>query len=215
MTRQRPPDAPNLKGLVYRGTDPRRPVPDFVVLKDDGGDSVWVEPVEPPHRARSIKRDRLFTYHYELVGRQHDGSDIVDLTPAPVFDGPRFGQWLRRWMQAENITMPQLARRSGVSVGMLQQVRAGLPTSSARARGQTTINPGINTLAGIAHGLGLQFSYVAAKAGLSDAGDRWQNFSPDERLAIAVALDGDDDPQALDRRLAELVSPPQRMKEKV
>lgn len=108
------------------------------------------------------------------------------------WDGPAFAAWLHRWMDANDILVVDLARRSGLSKGQIQDLRRGTTRPSATkgsTRGVRNVN--VNTLAAIADGLGLRFSYVASKAGLTDEGDRWAAFSPAERAILAERLGGD------------------------
>lgn len=219
MALQRPPDAPNLKGFIYIATEEGLNNREFIVLKDDGADTVWVDNVEPPHRGRWVLRRRLFTYRYKLVGREDPNGRRLEgpAEPAPTFNGAQFARWLRGWMESEGIAVTELARASDIGEGTIHQLRRGQPNKAMRDRGQTSWTPALQIIVNLAHGLGLQLSYVLSKAGLTDDGDRWANFSESERLALAIVLDADDaeDAQELDSRLRELVNPPTRMKEKV
>lgn len=200
--------ASRLTGNVYRGTDDKRPVRPFVVIQDSGEESVLVENVDAPHVTRSIKRRRLGTYHYELIGRRADNGQAIERwAPPPVFDGPGFARWLRKWMEAEGIQNTDLAERAGISVGVVQVLRRGTPQSYVSRKGQSALHPGIETIAAVAHGLGLQFSYVASKAGFGDEGDRWVNFSEAERTALFIALDGETDGDDLDLLLDRAIAP--------
>lgn len=113
----------------------------------------------------------------------------------PTFDGRAFANWLKRWKQGERLEWAALARDSGVAVGTLQLLARGIPVKSALERGQTEMNPGITTVARVAYGLGLDFSYVASKGGLNPGGDRWMNFTKDERKLLAGLLR--DSPQSM------------------
>lgn len=189
-----PDQADSLVGSVYEGTEVLRPVRPFVVLKDPPGGHVWVENLDPPHNQRRMLRRRLFTYHYRFLGkRSPDDGEVRALLPPPMFDGPRFAAWLRRWMEAENIGVKELAARAQISASMVNGLRRGIPARllSGYANAPQRMTPGINVIAAVAHALDLEFAYVAAKAGLSSHGDRWQNFTAAERTALALALDTD------------------------
>lgn len=108
----------------------------------------------------------------------------------PAFDGPRFAAWLTRWRDHERLRWVDIADRSGISYSIVQQLARGAPQASARARGQVDIDPRITTVARLAHGLDLEFGYVASR-GLVNAGSgssRWGNFSKPEREALLLAL---------------------------
>lgn len=200
------PAGSSLLGNVYEGTEVKVP---FVVIVDNGGERVMVENVDPPHTTRKILRRRLLSYRYRLVGRRAPDETVVHaVTPAPVFDGPRFARWLRAWMSAEGMMVADLVRSSGLSFGVIHALRRGTPTNSTARSGQKALQPSINTIAAVAHGLGLEFSYVAAKCGVGDAGDRWRNFTDAERLALFIALDGETDADDLDSLLRRAIAPP-------
>lgn len=204
----------SLVGNIYIGMESAKSkaAGELVVTRDPGGEYVWVDGVQPPHRPRRIRRDRLLTPRkYRFLGRVE--APIVEgrrVTPPPVFDGPGFAVWLRRIMDAEGMAVSDLSERSGLHASMLATLRRGIPSSTQQAQGQRAINPSINTIAAVAHGLGLELSYVMSKAGLDNAGDRWANFSDREAEALAVLLDCEID--ELDASLRELVTPT-RMKE--
>lgn len=108
---------------------------------------------------------------------------------APTFDGPAFARWLRRWKEAEGLGWRDIAERSGIAIGTIQLLARGKPPKIALARGQTEISPGINTLARLADGLGLDLSYVLSKGGIAPGGhDRWDGFSNSERTLLHSAL---------------------------
>lgn len=124
----------------------------------------------------------------------------------PTFDGPRFSRWLRRWKEAEGLDWTQIAQRSGIHISTLHQLARGAPQGNARRLGQTTIDPRITSVARLARGLGLEFAYVASKAGLTSPreGDRWAAFNAAERRALAAALTPNTDP-AVEQLLGELL----------
>lgn len=212
-----PSSSPNLTGSVFEGTEAKRPVRPFVVTRDTGGEKVWIENVEAPHVTRQILRRRLLSYHYRLIGVQRSSNGKVHTSlPPPVFDGPRFAKWLRKWMAAEGMQVRELAERSGVSASMIADLRRGTPARSSKGPTPVRMTPGVNVIAAIAHGLGLELGYVASKAGLQSDGDRWHNFTDAERVALAVALDaGSDVPADLDAALQDLAEPPTTKKELV
>lgn len=203
------PSTARLTGNVYRGADAQRP---FVVIKDTGGESVTVDSVDPPHAARRILRRRLLSHKYEFIGRRADnGRPVEHWAPPPTYDGLGFASWLRRWMAAEGVRVVDLAERAGLSVGMIHVLRRGVPADYVRRhRGQQVLHPAIESIAAIAHGLGLQFSYVASKAGFGDEGGRWANFTEAERIALTIALGGESDDDDLDALLEEAVQPIQK-----
>lgn len=107
----------------------------------------------------------------------------------PTFDAERFAKWLRRWKEAEGLEWGEIAQRSGLGVGTIQLLARGRPSKKAIERGQTELNPGIATIARLAHGLGLEFGYVASKGGILGGGaDRWEHFSKAERTLVHHAL---------------------------
>lgn len=109
--------------------------------------------------------------------------------PPPTFDAERFAKWLRRWKAAENLEWAEIAERSGLHVSTLHQLARGTPQRHRAVRGQREVNPGIVTIARLAHGLGLEFGYVASKGGLFGGGaDRWEHFSRLERALVDSAL---------------------------
>lgn len=109
----------------------------------------------------------------------------------PTFNGPAFAKWLRRWKESENLGWNDIAQRSGLHESTLNLLARGVPQKSAQSRGQTEINPGITTIARLAHGLGLEFGYVASKAGIQGGGaDRWEHFGSAERALLTKALLG-------------------------
>lgn len=109
--------------------------------------------------------------------------------PLPSFDAPRFAMWLRKWKAAERLEWGTISKRSGLHSGTLQQLARGIPQKGARERGQTTMDPRITTIARLAHGLDLDFAYVASKGGLhAGAGDRWESFSNAERTLLQHVL---------------------------
>lgn len=111
------------------------------------------------------------------------------MTAFPTFDGPAFARWLKRWKEAEGLSWSDVAERSGIAIGTIQLLARGTPSKQARDRGQTGLNPGIATIARLAHGLGLDFGFVASKAGLLGGGaDRWENFNRAERALLARLL---------------------------
>lgn len=204
------PVASRLSGNVYRGADASRPVRPFVVIQDAGGERVVVETLDPPYSTRHIQRRRLSTYHYELIGRvDRNGSQVQRvLTPPPKFDGPGFAKWLRKWMDAEGIAVDELAERAGLSSSMIHMLRRGMPSNNVRRKsGQDALHPAIESIAAIAHGLGLEFAYVASRAGIGDHAGRWANFTKAERIALSIALGGKTDEDDLDSLLDKAVQP--------
>lgn len=141
------------------------------------------------------------------------GCDLPEpetIAPFKPFDGPKFAKWLRRWMSAEDLQSPDLAQRSGLSVGMIHDLRRGAPAPwQVRNAGRTSPKTfDINSIAKVAHGLGLEFSYVAAKGGLGGESSRWAMFTALERDAIASRLGVDDaDADALDAAVRAITYP--------
>lgn len=124
----------------------------------------------------------------------------------PRFDGPRFAAWLGRRMESERLSVEDVFTRSHLPRGTVDNLRRGEPAPYIVAkRGQRALVPPINTIAALAFGLDLRFSYLASKAGLDDEGDRWRNFTPAELGVIALALSCD--PNTLDDRLREITHP--------
>lgn len=197
----------SLTGRLYRSNDKAKGARGALkVVGDDGGDRVWVENEYPPHSRRQILRRRLLSKQaYALVGSSNGASPEAPLVgPPPEFDGQRFAAKLRNWMQSEGLTVDETAERCGVHPSTIHNLRRGVPQSTTRRQTQEKIQPSINSLAAIAHGLNLEVSYVMAWAGLGDT-DRWKNFSASERLGIALAIGADtDDASALDAALADL-----------
>jgi transcriptional regulator with XRE-family HTH domain len=124
--------------------------------------------------------------------------ELETMNAPPRFDGPRFAAWLRKVMRHERLTARELGQRAGVHATTIDALLRGIPPRASMERGQKALSPAINTIYAIAHGLGLQFSYVASRAGLGDDADRWSNFSAAERLAVMVALGVGPEGQALD-----------------
>lgn len=119
-----------------------------------------------------------------------------------TYDPVRFGAWLRRLRKADGLSLREVAGRSNgfVHETTIQQVE----------RGKAPL-PAAKTIHGIAVGLGVQTSYVMAKAGWGDEGGRWANFSRRERRVLELALeryttfDGNElDAQARETLLAEI-----------
>jgi transcriptional regulator with XRE-family HTH domain len=139
------------------------------------------------------------------------GMMAAQATP-PTFNGPAFAKWLRRWKESENLGWGDIAERSGLHESTLNLLARGKPQKAAQNRGQTEINPGITTIARLAYGLGLEFGYVASKAGIQGGGgDRWEHFGTAERDLLTKALLGltADDPaeQATRDRLLHQLDP--------
>jgi transcriptional regulator with XRE-family HTH domain len=112
----------------------------------------------------------------------------VSATDLPTWDGPRFGKWLRRWKEAENLEWGEIAAKSGVSPSMLHTLARGTPGTVARNAGQQGMNPTINTIARLAAGLGLDLAYVVSKSGIPTDTNRWGNFNRRERAIFERAL---------------------------
>lgn len=107
----------------------------------------------------------------------------------PKFDGVAFAAWLRRWKDAHDLEWSEIAKACGLHDSTLKQLANGKPQKGARDRGQTEINPAINTLARLANGLGLPFAFVASKGGIYGGGvGRWDHFTEVERAVIESAL---------------------------
>src|SRR4051794_26294925 len=111
----------------------------------------------------------------------------VGASSLPTFDGPRFAVWLRRWCEAEGLTFTEVARRSGLSRGMVTQLARGTQRAGLHGRNGARIDPAASTLAKLAHGLGMDFVYVASKAGLDRDHSRWASFSRHEREILLQA----------------------------
>lgn len=110
----------------------------------------------------------------------------ADLT---TFDAPRFAKWLRKWKDAERLEWKEIAERSGLHLSTVLQLARGHPQRYRAVKGQREVNPGIVTIARLAHGLDLEFGYVASKGGIFGGGaDRWEHFSEAERTLIEHAL---------------------------
>lgn len=120
--------------------------------------------------------------------RGDDCEGAVSGGDLPEWDGPRFGKWLQKWRRSEGLEWGQISERSGLAKGTLQMLARGTPSTVDRSRGQKGINPGINTVARLAHGLGLDLNYVVSKAGIRIAADRWDNFNMRERAIFERAL---------------------------
>lgn len=123
------------------------------------------------------------------------------MADAPEFDGPKFAAWLHRWKDAHNLQWEAVAAKAGVHYSTVQQLARGVPQAHARGRGQTQINPSINTLAALAQGLELDLDYVLEQGGLGSPGSRWRGFHERERQALLLVLnlagDGSDVLRAL------------------
>lgn len=108
----------------------------------------------------------------------------------PMFDAERFGARLKRQMAADGVTILALSQAAGLSYGTVQQLGKGVPTNSERTRkGQTGLSPSLTSIARIAHGLSLDFAYVASWGGI-ESGDRWDNFTQADRRKLAALLGG-------------------------
>jgi hypothetical protein len=106
----------------------------------------------------------------------------------PVFDAERFAAWLRRHMDAWDISVNGLSERSGVHRTTIGELRRGSP------RQARTKSPSINAIAAIAWGLEMPLDFVAAQAGLTWNGpiDRWDLLVTEhERDVLARRLGGD------------------------
>lgn len=207
---QSPPD--DLVGRIYQGTDTKAAKSPLVVTRDPGGEYVWAENQIPPHVPRRILRRRLLGRAYRFVGRVD--APIIDgqrWAPAPKFDGPGFARWLRRYMEAEGLSVAALSSRAGIHPSLITTLRRGTPNRHVAGKGQKALHPSIESIAGIAHGLNLEFAYVAGKAGFGDDGDRWRNFTSGELNVLSELLDCEID--EIDELLAELAIP--RTKETV
>lgn len=198
----------SLTGRLYRSNSGSGgPTGTVKVVGDGGGDRVWVENEQAPANRRQILRRRLLSKRaYKLVGSLNGASATPDvpLREPPTFNGPAFAAKLRNWMQIEGLTVDELAERGGIHPSTVANLRRGTPGAGKKRAHQEVINPAINSLACIAHGLSVELSYVLAWAGLGD-GDRWDNFSDSERMGIALRLEADtDDPADLDAAVADL-----------
>lgn len=135
-----------------------------------------------------------------------DDQDGGEPGPPTVFDAERFSARLRAQMAADKVGIKELAQRSGLSYGMVQQLRRGKPSRNARVqRGQTELSPAFVSIAKIAYGLDLDFCYVASWALPTVEEGRWRNFTHFERAWIAAKIDAD--PAALDERLRAVTDP--------
>lgn len=105
----------------------------------------------------------------------------------PRFDGPRFASWLRRYRDAERLEWTTIAQRSGIHYSTLMSLVRGQVQGS-----QHSTDPSATTLARLAHGLGLDFTYIAAKAGLLGDGEapRHSAYNDREREALLTGLSG-------------------------
>lgn len=103
----------------------------------------------------------------------------------PVFDGPRFARTLRNHMDSKSLAVQDVAELSGMSRGMIQTLRRGAPAKKDLDRGQTTINPQINSLVAVSRAIDLRLSFMLSWAGIEDVGDR---FTPGERRVLAELL---------------------------
>jgi hypothetical protein len=117
----------------------------------------------------------------------------------PVFDGPSFARVLKNHMDSKGIEVHELAKAAGTGRGFIQTLRRGRPTDQQMAAGQTVLNPRVNSLAAVAHGLDQRLSFVLSWANFTDTGDR---FTRPERELLAGLLDCD--PADVDVRLREL-----------
>lgn len=199
----------SLVGRVYRTTDRTKGAAGQIkVITDNGGERVWIENLHSPHNGRQVLRRRLLSRDYERVAVPSTNGASADegvWVQPPTFDGPEFAERLKRWMRSEGVSVDQLVQRSGLAHGTIALMRRGTPSSHAAGKGQKVYVPSVNTLAQIAHGLGLQVGYVASWGGLASGGDRWENFSDSERLAIALAIGAEtDDAAAMDQAVAGL-----------
>jgi hypothetical protein len=137
--------------------------------------------------------------------------------PPPKFDGQRFSVWLPKGLRSQDMTIRNLADRSGLDRTtidlLLARGRSG-PDGVGRFAGRhrpRAPSPAFNTIAAIAHGMELEFGYVASKAGVDPGGDRWMNFSAAERRVLRICLGAVvETGEALDARLEELVFHPER-----
>jgi hypothetical protein len=108
----------------------------------------------------------------------------------PTFDAARFGAWLTRQMDAWDVSVNELAERSGVHRTSITMLRSGRSHSGANAEK----SPSINLIARVAWGLRMPLDFVAAQAGLTWDGpiDRWDLLVTDhERGVLARKLGGD------------------------
>jgi transcriptional regulator with XRE-family HTH domain len=120
----------------------------------------------------------------------------------PTFDPAKFGAWLRKTMDAWDVSVGQLADASGLSRSTISDLRRRTPSA-----GQRTVTPSINAIAAIAWGLGLPFEFVAGQAGLTRDGpsDRWDLLLTErERACLARALGGE--AADLDALLADITT---------
>jgi transcriptional regulator with XRE-family HTH domain len=114
---------------------------------------------------------------------------MSDNNQVPHFDPIRFAARLRRWRDAEDFEWADLAKASGLSESSIQGlVRGTSATGKAQATRQSMYDPRISTLARLSHGLGLDLSYMLSWGGLDTGGERWRNFSPNERLQLQAIL---------------------------
>jgi hypothetical protein len=110
----------------------------------------------------------------------------------PEFDSHRFARFILKWKDLEGWDWPTFSARSGLHVSTLHGVARGAPARyGAKGKGKhksDKINPPINTLVRLAHAMNLEVGYLLAQGGVATYGDRWNNFSHDEREAMRTVL---------------------------
>jgi hypothetical protein len=128
---------------------------------------------------------------------------------APVLDAERLAAWLRHHMALDGLIGRDLAERSGLSKGIIDDLRSLRKRPSYKARRRSYK---VDTLVALAHGLDMDLAHLLTKAGLSvNSTDRWHNFAEVERRKLAALLGADDhnDSDDLDARLDALPLPTQ------
>lgn len=106
----------------------------------------------------------------------------------PRYNGPRFAAWLRRYGEAERLVWKEVAKEAGLSYSTVMHI-LNPETGRNRVRRTSAPDPSGTTLARLADALGLDFSYVASKAGLGGGGvSRFAAFNPREREALLAGM---------------------------
>lgn len=112
----------------------------------------------------------------------------TESTTPPTWDGPRFARWLRRWKDAEELEWEELAAKSGLSTSSWQQAARGTVLGRGSDTSPRSTDPSINTVVRMAHGLGLELTYVVRQAGVDVHHDRWSPFNRIEREQLHQML---------------------------
>jgi transcriptional regulator with XRE-family HTH domain len=107
------------------------------------------------------------------------------------WDGPRFGNWLRKWRDSEGLGWREISERTGLHESTLQGLARGTqgPRGGRNAAAiDKSLDPPISTVARVAQGLGLELTYVIRQAGIDPHNDRWTNFNTLERSTLHEVL---------------------------